>query len=46
MQVLNPTLIKNPINWAIIILMVVIGVLGLELILRAASGSWNCGCDS
>lgn len=46
MQLVNPLLIKNPVNWAIVLLMVVIGVLALELLLAAAGGTWNCGCGS
>lgn len=46
MQIVNGAIIKNPLNWLIVILMVLIGVLGLELITSAFKGTWNCGCDS
>lgn len=46
MQIVNGAIIRNPLNWLIVILMVLIGVLGLELISSAFKGTWDCGCNS
>jgi hypothetical protein len=46
MQLVNPLIIKNPANWFIVILMVVIGTLLLELLLKANKGEWDCGCGN
>lgn len=44
MQLLNGAIIKQPLNWLIILLMVVLGLFIVELLLQAAGGQWDCGC--
>jgi hypothetical protein len=46
MQLLNPVIIKEPLNWFILFLMVLLAVFLLELILKASNGEWDCGCNN
>jgi len=46
MQLLNPVIIKNPLNWIIFTLMVLLAVFLLEWLLKAAGGEWDCGCGN
>lgn len=46
MQLINPVIAANPINWVIVLLMLIIAALSAELIARAAKGSFDCGCNS
>lgn len=45
MQLLNPAIIKNPLNWIIFFLMILLAVFLLELLLKAGKGEWDCGCN-